>query len=358
MTAVAVLGAGAGGLATVVELTQAGHEVKLWHRNPATLAPYMTGTVRYAGLLGEGETKAALVTTDLVQALEGAEGAVVSLPAFLHEALFADLAALACAVPVVLSPGHTGGALHFRNVFARYGVQAPPVAELSTLPYVCRARPSGGVVVTGHAREVRCGHMPGVEEAAKLAAEIFSCSVSFTDVLVSSLCNVNLVLHPPGAVLAAAWVEATAGDFRFYVDAMTPGVGRVLDALDLERREVGRSLGCSLPSLTEEMALIGTVPGGAVSLGPTAMAVRSGEANQAIPAPASLAHRYYKEDFAYGLAPFLALAGVAGVRAPIAESLLALGRALLGRQMPPDLDAVALGIAGLDRAGLIRLARG
>ena len=38
------------------------------------------------------------------------------------------------------------------------------------------------------------------------------------------LCNINMVVHPPGAILGAAWVEATGGDFTFYVQGMTPGV--------------------------------------------------------------------------------------------------------------------------------------
>ena len=48
------------------------------------------------------------------------------------------------------------------------------------------------------------------------------------DVLACDLANVNMVLHVPGAVLGAAWVEATRGDFTFYVQGMTPGVARVM----------------------------------------------------------------------------------------------------------------------------------
>lgn len=357
MSVVAVLGAGAGGLATVAELAQAGWQTRLWHRNPSTLAPYLSGPVRYEGVLGDGEVVGQQATTDLESALRGVDGAVVSLPAFLHPALFADLARLGCRVPVVLSPGHTGGALHFRQVFERFGVPACPVAELSTLPYVCRAR-AGVVTVTGRARHLRCGSLPDHDQAAKLAAELFGEAVHFTDVLASSLSNVNLVLHPPGAVAGAAWVESSGGGFRFYVEAMTPGVGRLIDALDRERRELAGLFGHSLPPLIDEMALIGTVPRELAGTGRSAEAIQAGEANRAIMAPPSLSHRYYKEDFAFGLAPFLALATAAGSPAPVAQSLLALGRILVGPDMPPDLDAEALGISGLGRPDLLRLAQG
>ena len=79
------------------------------------------------------------------------------------------------------------------------------------------------------------------------------------DVLACDLANVNMVLHAPGAVLAAAWVEATRGDFTFYVQGMTPGVARVMRALDDERRAVARAFGHDLPSLDAEMQAIGTV---------------------------------------------------------------------------------------------------
>jgi opine dehydrogenase len=344
-------------LATVAELAQAGWEVRLWHRNPATLRPYQSGPISYQGALGTGEVTVKDVTTDLAAAMAGAAGAVISLPAFLHPQLFADLADLGCQVPVVLSPGQPGGALHFQNVFRRAGARGCAVAELSTLPYVCRVERQT-VSVTGRAGHLRCGSLPGHEPAAKLAGDLFGSAVTFTDVLGSSLANVNLVLHPPGAVAAAAWVEATGGNFTFYVEAMTAGVGRVVDALDAERLGVAARYGHVLPSLTEEMALVGTVPSPSSGTRRTAEAIAAGGANRGIRAPGSLAHRYYKEDFAFGLAPFLALAATAGAEAPVAQSLLALGRLLAGEEMPPDLDAHALGISGLGRSALLKLVHG
>lgn len=365
-----MLGAGSGGLANAVELTQAGSRVHLWSRNPATVAPYATGVVPYSGLLGDGEAILELVTADLDRALEGATAAVVSLPAFLHGQLFADLAHRGWDAPVVLSPGHTGGALHLREVFQKSGGRCPPVAELSSLPYVCRAQPGEGVRVTGRARQLRCGSLPAHAEAAKLAGQLWSCELDFCDVLASSLSNVNLVLHPPVALLAAAWVEATKGGFRFYADAMTDGVGRVVDALDSERLEVAARLGHRLPPLAGEMQRLGTVddgpcpdatkpgrPAGKSTVVTTADLVRTGQANLSIRAPSSLAHRYYKEDFAFGLAPLLALAAVAKADLPVASSLLWLGRVLVGDEMPPDLGAEALGIAGLSADDLVAMVR-
>lgn len=358
MTTVAILGAGAGGLSSAVELSQAGHAVRLWNRSPGTLEPYRDRVIPHSGVLGDGSVTVRMVTTDMRAAVAGADVVVVCVPAQGHAAVFAALAGLPCAVPVVLNPGHTGGALQLRQIFRARGATLPPTAELSTLTYVARTQPGRGVRVTGRAREVRCGWLPGGEDAFAAAAELFPAAIAVPDVLGSSLSNVNLVLHPPGAILAAAWVEAAGGDFTFYVDAMTPGVARVIDSLDAERRAVASAFGHDLPSLAGEMALIGTVPAALAANGDTATAIRAGEANRTILAPGSLRHRYYLEDFPYAVVPFLALTRIAGREAPLAQALLTVASALLGTRLDCGArDEAALGIQGLGRDDLLRLVR-
>src|SRR5688500_8442682 len=119
---VTVIGAGAGGAAAVAELVQAGHDIALWNRSPNTLAPFQNiGGVEYAGVLGEGLARPRLMTGDLRAALEGAEAIVCTLPTFSHAAVAHALAAAdaPAGVPVVLNPGHTGGALEFRAGYGR-----------------------------------------------------------------------------------------------------------------------------------------------------------------------------------------------------------------------------------------------
>ncbi|HEY8453041.1 MAG: NAD/NADP octopine/nopaline dehydrogenase family protein [Micromonosporaceae bacterium] len=363
MSTVAVLGAGNGGLAATVELSQAGHDVVLWNRRPATVEPYRDG-IRYRGVLGEGTVRPALVTTDLAAALERAEVAVACLPGMAQAALFADLAALAARdpagplarLPLVLNPGHTGAALHARRVWREHGASLPPLCELSTLTYVARVDTDHTLGVTGRAGTVRAACLPGGQEALDWAQRLFPGVTPVGDVLASSLSNVNIVLHPPGAVLGLAWVEATGGDFTFYVEGMTPAVARVLVALDEERRAVARAFGHDLPPLVEEMAAIGTVEP-ADAGGDVAAAIRGGRANRAIRAPDSTTHRYYREDLGYGLAPLVALAEIADRPVPVASALLTLGRIATG-DTEPVMDRQRLGLAGVSRADLLAIVRG
>jgi opine dehydrogenase len=361
VTAVAVIGAGAGGAAAVAELSLAGHDVRWWNRNAATIGPFRdAGGVRYEGVLGEGFVSPASFAASLPEALAGADVAMVCLPSLAHEAVADALASAAVSCPVLLHPGHTGGALHLAAALGRRGVEPPPLVELSTLAYVARKPDPASVRVTGVAGCVRAACLPGGEDALALVGALYPAASPVRDVLASSLANVNLVLHTPGAVLAAAWVEATGGDFRFYVDAMTPGVARSIEALDRERLAVAAAFGHELLPLVREMAAIGTVDDrDAVARGDTRAAIAGGEANSRIRAPGSLDHRYYAEDFGYGLVPMLELARIGGVETPYAAALVEVASVLRGDDLRrTGLTADRLGLAGLDRDGVIALVRG
>jgi opine dehydrogenase len=357
MLKVAVVGAGAGGAAAVAELAAAGHEVRFWGRSPQTLAPFQEqGGVAYDGLLGIGLARPTLITADLRAAIHGADVILVCLPTLAHGDVARSLAKAGTKIPVVLNPGHTGGALEFRQGFRELNAEAPPIAEFSTLTYVARKYAPGSVTVTGRAKSVRLAALPGGEAAASAAQSLFASARCMSDVLACDLANVNMVLHVPGAVLGAAWIEATGGDFTFYVQGMTPGVARVMRALDEERRAVARAFGHDLPPLLTEMQAIGTVEPSVRDVDDLVGAIASGVANRRIKAPDSLAHRYYAEDFGYGLLPFTVLAAIAGVEVPVASSLLRIGETLMGIDLAAQgRTAERMGIAGLDRNGLLKL---
>lgn len=361
MRSIAVIGAGAGGAAAVVELTQGGHEVRLWNRSAQTLAPFQAlGGVAYDGVFGEGIARPRLISADLAQAIDGADAILVCLPTFSHAAVARALAEVgATTLPVVLNPGHTGGALEFRQAFREVRAEVPPVAEFSTLTYVARKNSPERVSITGAAKKIRIAALPGGQAAVQAGCELYAGATLMPDVLACDLSNVNMVLHPPGAVLSAAWVEATRGDFTFYVDAMTPGVARVMQALDDERRAVARAFGHDLPSLVEEMQALGTVEASVRDVSDLVGAISSGAANRRIKAPDSLQHRYYLEDFGHGLLPFLVLAEAAQVTVPVARSLFKLGESLTGIDYSErGRTAARMGIAGLDRQGVVNCVRG
>jgi opine dehydrogenase len=353
---VLVIGAGSGGMAAVAELAHAGHEVSLWNRSADTLEPLLANEgISYEGVLGSGRVTPRVMSTDIKEAMADCEIAVVTLPTFSHVPVARTLsqAGWGSERPVVLNPGHTGGALEFSHAYETLA-RVPPVAEFNTLTYIARKYKPDVVTVTGRARTVRVAALPGGESALKAACLLFPGAEPVDDVLFADLCNLNMVLHAPGAILAAAWVEARGGDFTFYVDGMTPGVVRVMRELDNERRRVGGAFGHDLPSVVDEMKRVGTVHADADS-NDFAAAIAAGEANRKIKGPNSLGHRYYREDFGHGLVPFLAFAKVSGVETPVAESLLQLGNVLCGVNFANEgRTARTMGIDGLSKAQLLQ----
>lgn len=354
---VAVLGAGAIGCAAAAELVGKGCQVRLWGRSRTTLEPLIAaGGVPYEGVLGTGVAELDAVTDDLTAALEGADAALVSLPAIAHEDLAIALAGSDATAPVVLNPGGVGGALHLSTTLAREGTRLE-LAELSTATHVARVR-DGRVSVTGAARRLGGAALPGGERALELAEELFPAVARAADVLATGLANVNLVLHPPGAILAAVWIEATDGNFRFYSEGTTPAVIKAMRRLDEERLAVAKAFGHELPTLLDEMAAIGTVDAAAATQGDWLGAIAEGEQNSAIEAPQSLDHRYYREDFGFGLVPFTELAEIAGVEVPFARALLELARTICDFDPVSDgLTAERMGVTGLSSGKLLELVR-
>ena len=355
---VAVLGAGNGGASAVVELGQRGFKTRLWNRSAETLLPYQrAGGIKYTGVFGESLATPDLITTNLADALEGVDIILICLPALAHTRIAGALADLrAETIPVLLNPGHTGGALEFVAAFHRRNLSPPPTAEFSTLTYVARKPRPDTVWITGAAKHVWVAAMPGGEVAQTRAKDLYPVAETADNVIATGLANVNMVLHPPGAILGAAWVETCKGDFTFYVQGLPDGVGRIMAALDGERLAVARAYGHKLPALFTEMQSIGTIESDADSSDGLASAIRGGKANGKIKAPNSLAHRYYREDFWYGVKPFLAFAGIAGVDTPVAGSLMKLAQLLVGDTGTTEgRSASVMGIDGLNKDELLSL---
>jgi len=63
------------------------------------------------------------------------------------------------------------------------------------------------------------------------------------NVLQTSLQNGNPIIHPAVTLLNAGLIERTQGDFLFYEEDITEGVGRLIKAVDDERVAIGGRLG-------------------------------------------------------------------------------------------------------------------
>ncbi len=356
---VAILGAGHGGCAAAADLTRRGLRVRLHARSAARLAPLRErGGVEARGVQ-DGFVPLDVLTTDVAEAVAGADLVMLVVPSVAH-AYYAQALAplLAPDRPVFLNPGHTGGGLHFVHELRRAGYRDPvQTCETVTLTYICRLEAPATVGIYGYVRRLRFAAFPG-RHAERLLARVrplYPEVQPASSVLETGLANMNAVFHPPGMLMNAGWIESTGGGFLFYREGITEAVGRVVAAVDAERLAVAKALGVPARSFLDTFHDAGLTTGEAHASGSIARACRESGPNATIRAPASLDHRYVHEDVGYGLVPVAALGRLAGVPTPTIDAIVHLLSEATGIPYArTGLTLEAMGLGGLRPEELAR----
>ena len=165
--------------------------------------------------------------------------------------------------------------------------------------------------------------------------------------LEADLANLNAILHPPGMVCNAGWIEATAGKFGFYAEGSGPAVAQVMDAIDHERLALARALGVRAVPFAELFRQLGFTAGGQVRAGGAYHAIQHSELIRPIQSPPRLDHRYLHEDVGWGLVPWMHLAAAARSPAPTITALTHLAGTINGIDYPrKGLTLQQMGLAG------------
>jgi len=347
---VAVLGGGHGCYAAAADLAEAGHEVRLWRRDGAALAPVVeAGGIVLVDERGRREVAIAMATADLGAALAGAELIVVPSPAIAQADIARAMAPHLRSGQVVFLPPGTFGSFVMARIVREQASRAEVAwAETGTLPYLARKLGTREVRVTIRAVRLPTGVYPArrAEEALALIARAYPSVHGCGDALSGALMNAGPVIHPPLMVMNAAPLQHFER-WDIHAEGTQPAVRAVTDRLDLERIAVREALGYAAPHypLADHYANDRWMYGDAHK-----KLVDSGDWREHIDLHT---HRYVTEDTELGLAFLASVARWCGVDAPIAQGLLAVTGGFLGRDLrqgPRTLEA--LGLAGLDRAAL------
>ena len=356
---IAVLGSGAGGTAVAFDWSAHGHEVFLFDfdRFPDNVRHIAaTGRIEAEGGL-DGTAPVAWAGYEIETAMSGAGIVFLVGPAFATRPMAAACAPfLEAGQEVVVCPGSTGGALAFKDE-AGLGVAADEirVSETSTLPYAVRLTEPGHIKVflklTGgfFVATLPARH---TQRTLELLQEVYPGLEPARNVLQTTLQNANPVIHPVVTLLNSAQIERTGGDFLFYEEGVTPGVGRLIEAVDEERIAIGEALGIEVVPDPELGLRQGYMTDTSYEDG-----YRTAPGFLGIKAQPSLDHRYLNEDVGYGLVFLAALGRQVGVQTPIMDSVIALTSRLMKRDYREEgpRTPATLGLAGLDAAALEHL---
>ena len=349
-----VIGGGNGGQAAAADMALQGRTVRLYEfpEFAANLdAVRASKTITIKGDV-EGVATLDLVTTDLAEAVRGADVIMVATQALAHERTAQQLAPLIEPHQViVLNPGSTGGALKFARVFREAGLtELPVLVELGTLTYGCRAK-DGVVDCPVKVRRVLYGALPApaIADIGPELQSLFPGLVRAESVLEAGLTNANPVIHPPITLLNGARFEQEGEQNFFYADCVSPSVARLIEKLDTERMALLTALGyAAVPDP------VNSVEQGYAASADYYECYANGPGFSKFRAPDTLDHRYVHEDMGLGLVLYQKLGEVLGVPTPASDSFVRIGRTLSGvdyYQTNGDILAV-LGIEGLDRQAL------
>ena len=348
---IAILGAGHGGHAAAADLARRGYDVRMHARSDKSLAAIRErGGIEIRGIY-DGFVPITAITTDIAEAVTGADLIMLVVPSVAHADYARMLAPQLRPEQILfLNPGHTGGGLHMVQALRDAGYSQPlQTCESVTLTYICRMDGPAAVNVFSYTKKLAFAAFPGknAKRLFELVSPLFPELSLASSVLETALSNINAIFHPPGMLMNAGWIEATSGNFLFYKEGITESVGRVTAAVDAERMTIASKLGIPATSFLEIFLRAGLTTKEAVESGSIARACRVSEPNQTIKSPPSLDHRYVHEDVGCGLVPFSELGRLVGVPTLAIDALIVLASLSLEidfRQTGLTLET--LGLAG------------
>jgi opine dehydrogenase len=321
-----VIGAGHGGKAMAAHLALMGFRVTLYNRTPDNVSAIKArNAIQLNSYEGgpHGLARLALVTSDMDEALESAEIIMVVVPSSAHADLAARMAPhLHQGQIVLLNPGRTGGALEFAKILIDEGCTADVnLAEAETFIYASRSDGPAEARIFRIKDAVPLAALPAtrtkqVLDALEMAYPQF---IDGENVLHTGLNNMGAVFHPALTLLNAGRIESTLGEFQFYIDGVTPAVGRVLEVLDRERVTVAAALGLRARTGLEWLKMAYDATGDDL-----AEAIHNQPGYRGIMAPRTLHHRYLFEDVPMSLVPMVALGQRYGVSVRGMDSIIRL----------------------------------
>jgi opine dehydrogenase len=324
---ITILGAGAIGKAYAAYLSSRGHAVTIWSPSGRDLGRLSSEGVLTAAGICEG-TYSVSVAKGAAEAGAGAELIVVAVPANGHAAVIDDIVPhLADGQTVIVSAELSMSSVLLANAIKARGLDVPVIAWATT---VVTAKSSGQacVIVSLLRKRLDVAAIPasGGQAAAELCAQVFGVEFDLKpSVMAIALSNLNPPAHM--AIALCNFTRMEKGEDWSSYGGITEGVGRLMEALDRERRALAEAFGLSVRSVFDHY--VNSFGVERASVGTMAQAVAT--ARPHVKGPATLDTRFVTEDVPFGLLPLVELGRHAGIAMPLHESGVELFSALYGR---------------------------
>jgi opine dehydrogenase len=350
----AVLGGGHGAYAAAADLAEQGHEIRLWRRDADALLPLLDNpTITLKDFAGKREIRIAQAVTDIGASVRGTDLILVPVPAFAQMDIATAMAPhLTDGQVVFLPPGTFGSCAIMRRLREAGSKARIAIAETGTLPYLARKHGPAEIAITIRAKRLPTGVFPAQDSvrALDVIRRAYPSIEPIEDALSAALMNAGPIIHTPLILMNAGPLEHFER-WDIHKEGTQPSIRRVTDVLDNERVALREALGYKpyhfplRDHYTSDRWMYGNAHDKLTD---------SGDWREHIDLHT---HRYMREDVEYGLAFLASVAQWAGIPAPLTVGLLAVGSAILERDLQRDSPRTleALGLAKLDRAGMTRM---
>lgn len=303
---VTVVGAGNGGFAFAGYLAMNNCDVAIYNRRDIPFqAIREQGYLQLEGIY-DYKAKFRLMTTDIKEAIDGAEVIIVVVPANAHEDIAKTLAPhLVDGQAVVLMPGRTLGALCFHNDLKELGVKADvTVCETDTFLFASRTEAPGVSHIYGEKEELYLAALkaPRTGEVVNKLLPYIPVLKEADNIIYTSLSNIGAIFHPVPIIFNIPRIECEQ-PYYHYIEGITPTIANFLEQLDKERVTLAAKLGSKVDSAVEWMRRIYNVEGDTLY-----ECLQNNDAYQGIWAPDDINNRYIHEDIPTGIVPMSIMA--------------------------------------------------
>ncbi|NSX84358.1 NAD/NADP octopine/nopaline dehydrogenase [Agrobacterium tumefaciens] len=328
---VGIAGAGAIALGYCALLQQRGHKPCLWSPSGKRTLSFKQGAaLRVQGAL-EGDFN--VTVCDSAQELALNDVIVLALPANGHRAVVDAIAPhLEARHCVIISAHLSFAALYLSKILAKRGIQIPIVAWNTTM-LTAKSKSSTEINVGAIRSKVEMATVPSevAEPAHRVCTELFGeLFVIKDDILTIALSNINPQNHL--AIALCNLTRIDRGENWGQRVNVTPTVGRLIEALDMERLSIATALGKKVHTVIDHYVSSFAASGSSIF----EMSKRLVRNGKDFPGPTSIETRYVLEDVPFGLIPITHLASLVGVEVPLHRSGIQLLAACYGRDFASD----------------------
>ncbi len=334
---VGLAGAGSIAFGTAALLCQNAHQPMLWSPSGERTRELMQGTALNACNAIEGDFHPA-VAEDAAQLAASNDVLMLVLPGYGHKAVMDALVPHIKPHHTIIISSHASlGALYLAARLKERDISVPIIAWGTTIVTGRQQSMSSVMVNTIRAQVDLCAVPSSANEAAlALCQSLFGERFVQRDGLLAiSLSNLNPQNHMGIAMGNMSRMER--GETWSQGQNLTPKIGALLEALDLERLAIADALGLKVRTIFEHFHLSFHVPVASIS-----------EMNQAMheqgnggTGPATADSRYVTEDVPFGLVVTAALGQLVGRPATLHEAGVALFSAMYERDFAAENDLLA-----------------